>query len=85
MSCYAVTQRIVRRKFVDALPGDKDLLPTSAAAKGVEYCYQLFLLERNTAAGMKKMNRLQSLCHARSDITRVRHSPNLCVRLLRMA
>ena len=36
----------VRRKFVDALPSDKDLLPTSAAAKGVEYCNQLFLLER---------------------------------------
>ena len=36
----------VRRKFVDALPGDKELLPTSAAAKGVEYCNQLFMLER---------------------------------------
>lgn len=36
----------VRRKFVGALPGDKDLLPTSAAAKGMEYCNQLFLLER---------------------------------------
>lgn len=36
----------VRRKFVDALPGDKALLAASAAAKGVEYCNQLFLLER---------------------------------------
>ena len=36
----------VRRKFVDALPNDKELLPTSAAAKGVEYCNQLFMLER---------------------------------------
>ena len=36
----------VRRKFVDALPNDQALLPSSAAAKGVEYCNQLFLLER---------------------------------------
>lgn len=36
----------VRRKFVDALPSDKELLATSAAAKGVEYCNKLFLLER---------------------------------------
>ena len=36
----------VRRKFVDALPSDKELLATSAAAKGVEYCNQLFMLER---------------------------------------
>ena len=36
----------VRRKFVDALPNDKELLATSAAAKGVEYCNALFLLER---------------------------------------
>ena len=36
----------VRRKFVDALPTDKELLATSMAAKGVEYCNRLFLLER---------------------------------------
>lgn len=36
----------VRRKFVDALPNDKALLATSTAAKGVEYCNALFMLER---------------------------------------
>lgn len=36
----------LRRKFVDALPNDKALLPTSVAAKGLEYCNELFLLER---------------------------------------
>lgn len=35
-----------RRKFVEALPMDKELLPTSAAAKGVELCNEIFLLER---------------------------------------
>ena len=35
----------VRRKFVDALPTDKKLLPTSAAVNGIEYCNQLFALE----------------------------------------
>ena len=35
-----------RRKFVEALPTDPNLLATSAAAKGVEYCNKLFLLER---------------------------------------
>ena len=40
--CYAH----LRRKFVDALPNDKELLPTSAAAKGLEYCNKLFMLER---------------------------------------
>ena len=44
----------VRRKFVDALPNDKDLLPTSAAAKGVEYCNQLFLLERKYSGRNEK-------------------------------
>ena len=44
----------VRRKFVDALPSDKDLLPTSAAAKGVEYCNQLFLLERKYSGRNEK-------------------------------
>lgn len=36
----------VRRKFVDALPSDKELLPTSMSAVGVEYCNKLFMLER---------------------------------------
>ncbi len=35
-----------RRKFVDALPSDKELLPTSQAAIGVDYCNKLFALER---------------------------------------
>lgn len=35
-----------RRKFVEALPTDPNLLATSAAAKGVEYCNKIFLLER---------------------------------------
>ncbi len=39
---------------MDALPGDKDLLPTSAAAKGVEYCNQLFLLERKYSGRNEK-------------------------------
>ncbi len=39
----------VRRKFVDALPSDKELLPTSMAAVGVEYCNKLFMLEREFA------------------------------------
>ena len=36
----------VRRKFVDALPTDQELVSDSAAAQGVEYCNQLFALER---------------------------------------
>ena len=36
----------VRRKFVEALPTDKDLLPTSKAAEGVTWCNRLFTLER---------------------------------------
>ncbi len=43
--CWAHT----RRKFVDALPSDKELLPTSQAAKGVDYCNKLFALEREFA------------------------------------
>ena len=34
-----------RRKFVVALPTEKELLPGSAAAKGVEYCNRLYQLE----------------------------------------
>jgi uncharacterized protein with PIN domain len=36
----------VRRKFVDALPSDKELLKTSKAAEGVVWCNKLFELER---------------------------------------
>ena len=36
----------VRRKFVEALPAEKELLPGSAAAKGVEYCNRLYQLEK---------------------------------------
>lgn len=35
-----------RRKFAEALPMDKALLADSAAAKGVELCNQIFILER---------------------------------------
>ena len=35
-----------RRKFVEALPTDKALLANSVAAKGVEFCNEIFLLER---------------------------------------
>mgnify|MGYP003301099500 CR=1 FL=1 len=48
----------VRRKFVDALPADKELLSTSAAAKGVEYCNRLFLLERKYNGEDEKGNRI---------------------------
>jgi len=46
---------------VDALPGDKDLLPTSAAAKGVEYCNQLFLLERKYSGRNEKDGQIAEL------------------------
>ncbi len=39
----------VRRKFVDALPADKKLLPTSMAAVGVAFCNRLFGLEEQFA------------------------------------
>ena len=48
----------VRRKFVDALPADKELLHTSMAAKGVEYCNRLFLLERKYNGEDEKGNRI---------------------------
>ena len=44
----------IRRKFVDALPDDKELLATSAAAKGVEYCNALFMLERKYSGRNEK-------------------------------
>lgn len=40
----------VRRKFVDALPTDKQLLSTSMAAVGVDYCNRLFGMEAQFAA-----------------------------------
>lgn len=36
----------VRRKFTEALPTDKDLLKTSKAAEGLEWCNKLFSLEQ---------------------------------------
>lgn len=42
----------VRRKFVDALPTDKKLLPTSMAAVGVNYCNRLFGLKEQFAVLM---------------------------------
>lgn len=36
-----------RRKFVEALPSDKELLPTSRAAKGVGYINKIYEIERN--------------------------------------
>jgi len=36
----------VRRKFVESLPAEEALLAASAAAKGVEFCNEIFLLER---------------------------------------
>ena len=36
----------VRRKFVDALPKEKALIPTSVSARAIEYCNALFELER---------------------------------------
>ncbi len=36
----------VRRKFVDALPSDKEQISTSQAAIGLSYCNKLFALER---------------------------------------
>ena len=41
-SCFANA----RRKFVDALPAEVALLAASAAAKGVEFCDEIFLFER---------------------------------------
>ena len=39
----------VRRKFVDALPPDLELLSTSQAAKEVEYCNRIYSMERQFA------------------------------------
>ena len=36
-----------RRRFVEALPNDKELLPTSQAAKGVGYINKIYEIERN--------------------------------------
>lgn len=49
----------VRRKFVDALPSDKELLPSSMAAVGVEWCNKLFILERDYRGEDEKRNRVK--------------------------
>ena len=65
----------VRRKFVDALPNDKELLSTSAAAKGVEYCNRLFLLERRYNGEDEKGNRIaEPLTTEQRHIERQIHS-----------
>lgn len=75
MQCYAVTQHIGRRKFVDALPTDKELLPASSAAKGVEYCNRLFLLERKYNGEDEKGNRIaEPLSTEQRHIERQIHS-----------
>lgn len=37
----------LRRKFVEALPIDKDLMQTSKAARGVEWCNKVFEIEKD--------------------------------------
>ena len=65
----------VRRKFVDALPTDKELLATSMAAKGVEYCNRLFLLERKYNGEDEKGNRIsEPLSTEQRHIERQIHS-----------
>ena len=65
----------VRRKFVDALPTDKELLSTSTAVKGVEYCNRLFLLERKYNGEDEKGNRIaEPLTPAQRHIERQTHS-----------
>lgn len=48
----------VRRKFVEALPPDKELLPASQAAKGLDYCSRIYAAERRLA-GYSAEERLQ--------------------------
>ena len=65
----------VRRKFVDALPADKELLAASMAAKGVEYCNRLFLLERKYTGEDEKGNRIaEPLTTEQRHIERQRQS-----------
>ncbi len=65
----------VRRRFVDALPSDKELLSASAAAKGVEYCNKLFLLERKYNGEDEKGNRIsEPLTPDQRHIERQTHS-----------
>ena len=50
----------LRRKFVDALPMDKELLSTSKAAEGVEWCNRIFALDSSLSElprDEKKMQR----------------------------
>ena len=49
----------VRRKFVEALPSDKKLWDTSAAAEGVRRCDRLFALEREYDGKDKDRNRVR--------------------------
>lgn len=49
-----------RRKFVEALPSDKTLIETSTAAKGVEYCNKLFMLERKFNGLDEKGNKVSA-------------------------
>ena len=65
----------IRRKFVDALPSDKELLATSAATKGVEYCNRLFFLKRKYNGEDEKGNRIaESMTAEQRHIERQTHS-----------
>lgn len=44
-----------RRKFVEALPTDKELIPTSMAAKGVNLINELYEIERSFDGRFPKM------------------------------
>ena len=44
--------------MVNALPADKELLASSAAAKGVEYCSRIFMLERRYSGLDEAGNRI---------------------------
>ena len=48
----------LRRKMVNALPADKELLASSAAAKGVEYCSRIFMPERRYSGLDEAGNRI---------------------------
>ncbi len=63
----------VRRKFVDALPSEKELLSTSQAAIGLSYCNKLFALERRYNGEDEHGNRIakpmnpEERCAARQE------------------
>ena len=54
----------VRRKFVEALPTDKELVPTSKAAEGVAWCNRLFHAEDECDGFLQK--------HPEADIRETR-------------